>query len=311
MDWDKLRIFYAVAQAKSLTRAGEALSLSQSAVSRQISALEDKMKVTLFHRHARGLLLTEQGEILFRAVSEMVAKLNQTEVQIAESSEKPKGPFRITASTAIGTIWLAPLLKEFLNRYPDIEITLIVDDRELDLAMREADVALRMYPSRHPDLVQRKLLNLSNSIYASSDYLSEFGIPKTAADLKKHRLITYPSHLPPPFPNVNWLNELPEVKKLRLEPYIQMNSLNAIRRAVKAGMGIAALPDYMMYRARHVSKILTGLPALQTEAYYVYPLELKHSRRVAVFRQFIERKIQEFDFGFAYNQAEEQDTDEV
>tara|TARA_B100001123_G_scaffold77509_1_gene87727 strand:- start:7395 stop:8330 length:936 start_codon:yes stop_codon:yes gene_type:complete len=311
MDWDKLRIFYAVAQAKSLTRAGEALALSQSAVSRQISALEERMKVTLFHRHARGLLLTEQGEMLYKTVSEMVAKLNQTETQIVESSEKPKGPFKITAPVAIGTIWLAPILKEFMELYPDIEVTLIVEDKELDLAMREADVALRMYPSKHPDLVQRKLLNLSNSIYASNDYLRDFGVPGSLADLKKHRLITYPSYLPPPFPGVNWLFDIPEIKRMKLEPYVQMNSLNAIRRAVKVGMGIAALPDYMLHRSRHISRVLPDLPAQKTEAYYVYPVELKHSRRVAVFRQFIERKIQEFDFGYAYNQLENEDPDAV
>lgn len=298
MDWDKLRIFYAVAQAKSLTRAGEALSLSQSAVSRQISALEDRMKVTLFHRHARGLLLTEQGEILYQTVSEMVSRLHATETLLAESSDKPKGKFKITAPVAIGSIWLAPVLKEFQKLFPDIEITLVLDDRELDLAMREADVALRMYPSKHPDLIQKQLANLGNAIYASNDYLREYGIPQHLRDLTKHRLITYPAYLPPPFPEINWLLEIPEVKKLKLEPHIQINSLNAMRRSVKVGMGIAALPEYMMYRSRHISKILTDIRSPITEVYYTYPLELKNSRRVSAFRQFIERKINEDGFGY-------------
>lgn len=298
MDWDKLRIFYAVAQAKSLTKAGAALSLSQSAVSRQISALEERMKVTLFHRHARGLLLTEQGEILYKTVAEMVGRLHETETLLAESSDKPKGQFRITAPVAIGSIWLAPVLREFQALYPDIEITLIVDDSELDLAMREADVAIRMYPSKHPDLIQKPLVNLSNSVYASNDYLREFGIPQHISELKLHRIITYPSYLAPPFPHINWLIERPDVKKLKVTPHIQINSLNAIRRAVKVGMGLAALPDYMMYRSRHISKVLADIPAPVTEAFYVYPLELKHSRRVAVFRNFIERKISEYGFGY-------------
>lgn len=298
MDWDKLRVFYAVAQAKSLTRAGEGLTLSQSAISRQISALEDKLGVTLFHRHPRGLLLTEQGEILYKAVSEMVGKLHATETLLAESGSKPKGPFRITAPVAIGTIWLAPVLKEFQKLYPDIEITLIVDDKELDLSMREADVAIRMYPSRHPDLVQKPLVNLSNSIYASNDYLRDFGIPQSLKELQHHRLITYPAHLPPPFPHINWLLERADIRRLKLRPHMQINSLNAIRRAVKAGMGLAALPDYMMYRSRHISRVLTDIPAPTTEAYYVYPLEMKNSRRVAVFRNFIERKINEHGFGY-------------
>jgi DNA-binding transcriptional LysR family regulator len=298
MDWDKLRTFYTVAQAKSLTKAGEKLSLSQSAVSRQISALEDKMKVTLFHRHARGLLLTEQGEILFKTVAEMVGKLHETETLLAESTSKPKGHFRITAPVAIGSVWLAPVLKEFQALYPDIEITLIVDDRELNLAMREADVAIRMYPSKHPDLIQKPLVNLNNAIYASNDYLREHGAPTSIDELKDHRLIAYPSDLPSPFPQTNWLLDRPDVRKLKLEPHIHINSLNAMRRAVKVGMGLAALPEYMMYRARHVSKVLPDIEAPVTEAYYVYPLELKNSRRVAVFRSFIERKINEYGFGY-------------
>lgn len=298
MDWDKLRTFYTVAQAKSLTRAGEKLSLSQSAVSRQISALEDKLKVTLFHRHARGLLPTEQGEILYKTVAEMVGKLHETETRLAESSTKPKGQFCITAPAALGSVWLAPTLKEFQQLYPDIEITLIVDDKELNLAMREADVAIRMHPSKHPDLVQRQLVHLSNSVYASNDYLREFGTPQSLEDLRQHHIIAHPSDLPAPFPQMNWLFDLPETRKLKLQPHLRINSLNAIRRAVKVGMGIAAMPDYMMYRSRHVSKVLTHIQSPNTEAYYVYPLELKHSRRVAVFRAFIERKINESGFGY-------------
>jgi DNA-binding transcriptional LysR family regulator len=298
MDWDKLRTFYTVAQAKSLTRAGDKLSLSQSAVSRQISALEDELKLTLFHRHARGLLLTEQGEILYKTVSEMVAKLHETETLLSESSSKPKGKFCITAPLAIGSVWMAPMLKEFQQLYPDIAVTLIVDDRELNLAMREADVAIRLYPSKHPDLIQKSLVRLHNSIYASNDYLREHGVPNALEDLAQHRILAYPDELSPPFPHVNWLFELPEMRKLKVEPSIRINSLNAIHRCVKVGMGIAALPDYMMYRTRHVSRLLPALETPVTEAFFVYPLELRQSRRVAVFKSFMQRKIKESGFGF-------------
>lgn len=296
MDWDKLRIFYAVAQAQSLTRASESLGLSQSAVSRQISALEDKLKIPLFRRHARGLLLTEQGEILFKTVAEMVAKLHATENLLSESSDKPKGPFCITAPSAIGTIWLAPLLKEFSELYPDIDITLIVDDRELDLSMREADVAIRLFESKHPDLIQKHLMSLNNSIFASNDYLRDHGVPTTMADLAKHKLLGYPTSSPNPFPEIHWLFDHADAKAVRLTPFLRMNSLNGIRQAVKGGMGIAALPDYLMYRARHISRVMPHIQGPVTQAYYVYPMELKNSRRVAVFKNFIQRKISEYNF---------------
>lgn len=296
MDWDKLRIFYTVAQAQSLTKAGELLALTQSAVSRQISALEERLGISLFRRHARGLLLTEQGEILFKTVCDMVSKLQATEVSLSELSNRPKGPFAITAPVTIGTIWLSPLLKEFSDLYPDIEITLLLDDRELDLAMREADVAIRLRESRHPDLIQKQLIRFSNSIYASNDYLREFGIPRSVEELSSHHVLAYASHIDPPFDDVNWFLELPEVKAMNLNPRIRMNNLSGLRRAVKAGMGIAALPDHVMYRTRHISKVLLDVPHPQTPAYYVYPAELKNSKRVAVFRQFIQRKMAEFNF---------------
>jgi len=153
MDWDKLRIFHAVAEAGSFTHAGESLNLSQSAVSRQIGALEESLKVSLFHRHARGLILTEQGELLYRTAHEVFAKLAMTEAQLTESKDKPKGQLKVTATVALGSTWLTPRMGEFLEIYPDVDVDLVLEDRELDLSMREADVAIRMTPLRQPELV--------------------------------------------------------------------------------------------------------------------------------------------------------------
>lgn len=157
MDWDKLRIFHAVAEAGSFTHAGDVLNLSQSAVSRQISALEEALQVPLFHRHARGLILTEQGETLNQTVREVFSKLAMTQSLLTESKEKAAGRLRVTTTTGFGTCWLTPRLHRFMDANPDISITLILEDNDLDLGMREADVAVRMHPPRQPDLVQRHL----------------------------------------------------------------------------------------------------------------------------------------------------------
>ena len=155
LDWDKLRVFHAVAEAGSFTRAGEALNLSQSAVSRQVSSLEESLNVTLFHRHARGLIVTEQGELLFRTVREVFAKLAMAEAQLTESRERPKGTLKVTATIGLGSTWLAPRIGEFIEIYPDVSVDLVLEDRELDLSMREADVAIRLLPPRQPELIQR------------------------------------------------------------------------------------------------------------------------------------------------------------
>jgi DNA-binding transcriptional LysR family regulator len=295
MDWDKLRIFHAVGLSKSLTKAGESLHLSQSAVSRQISALEEKMGIALFHRHARGLVLSEQGEILMRTVSEMVTKLQQTEITLAEATLRPKGPFKVTVPATFGTLWLSAQMKEYTDLYPDIAVTLICEDRELDLTTREADAAIRFHPAKHPDLVQVPIMRLRNSLYASNDYLREHGLPKSVADLAHHKLLGFDGTVSTkPFPEVNWLFELPATRGLA--PFFKVNSLIAMRTAVKQGMGIAALPDYLVHRTRHISRVLPDVEGPVTDAWYVYPMELKNSKRIAVFRQFIAQKISESNF---------------
>ena len=131
MDWDKLRVFHAVAEAGSFTHAGDTLNLSQSAVSRQISALEEALQVPLFHRHARGLILTEQGESLNRTVREVFAKLAITEALLTESKEKPAGRLKVTTTHGFGSLWLAPRLHMFLEAYPEVTVLLLLDDAEL------------------------------------------------------------------------------------------------------------------------------------------------------------------------------------
>lgn len=296
LDWDKLRIFYTVAHANSFTHAGETLFLSQSAVSRQISALEESLGVVLFHRHARGLLLTEQGEILLQTVRDVYGRLAAVEDAVRESKDRPKGPLKITTPVTFGTTWLTPRINEFMDLYPEIDVTLVVDDKELDLSMREADVAIRPFPSTQPDLVQRQLVIFHHSVYASNDYLQKFGVPQKPEDLTRHRLISFSEEGRLPFSKVNWLLEVGVPQDVRHKPAFRVNSLMAMLRAVESSAGIAALPDYMMEDLPHVTQILPELPRPTTDVYFVYPAELRHSKRVTVFRDFIIRKLAESRF---------------
>ncbi len=293
MDWDKLRIFHTVATAKSFTRAGEMMNLSQSAISRQISALEESLQVSLFHRHARGLMLSEQGEILFRTVSDILTRLSAAENALMESKERPRGPIKITAPVAIGTTWLTPRMREFCEAYPEITPTLLVDDRELDLTMREADVAIRLWPAKHPDLVQKKLTVLNNSIYASNDYLRAYGIPKKPEDLVNHRLITYGEDLRQPFAEVNWILTKGAKKDEERRTAFKINSLYGMFKAVQSGIGLAGLPDYMAKNMTGISQVLPELSGPTTDVYFIYSMELRNSKRVKVFKDFITRKLAE------------------
>ena len=293
MDWDKLRVFHAVAEAGSFTHAGEALNLSQSAVSRQISALEESLSVPLFHRHARGLILTEQGELLFRTAREVFAKLAMAEGLISESKDRPKGPLKITTTVAFGSIWLTPRIREFLDLYPEIQVSLVVDDSELDLSMREADVAIRMSPPRQPDLIQRHLVSVPMHIYAAPEYIKKYGTPQKPEDLDEHRLIVYGEDARPPVPGVNWLLEAGAKPGRERRPILAVNNIYAMLRAVHSGLGLAALPDFIAGEHTELVRVLPELAGPPVEAYFVYPEELRTSKRISVFRDFLLRKVAE------------------
>ncbi len=296
MDWDKLRVFHAVAEAGSFTHAGETLNLSQSAVSRQISALEASLKAPLFHRHARGLILTEQGELLYKTTREVFAKLATTQALLTESTDRPKGPLKISTTVAFGSIWLTPRMKEFLDLYPDISVSLLLNEGEVDLNMREADVAIRLHAPHQPDLIQRRLLTMHLHVYASSDYLKKNPMPQTPEDLAQHLMIVYGEDTRPPITNINWLLEF--IRSRDLQPRIlKVNNIYAMYRAVQTGVGIAALPDYTVRQySSNLVRILPELEGPSFDAYFVYPEELRHSKRIAVFRDFLVRKIAETEF---------------
>jgi DNA-binding transcriptional LysR family regulator len=292
MDWDKLRVFHAVAEAGSFTHAGDTLNLSQSAVSRQISALEEALSVPLFHRHARGLILTEQGEALNRTVREVFAKLAMTEALLAESKEKPAGRLKVTTTHSFGVAWLAPRLKTFLGAHPDVSVSLLLDDSELDLAMREADVAIRMHPPRQPDLVQRHLGEIRSQIWATPEYIKANGMPATPEDLDNHKLILFGDRKPP-VPDVNWLGEIGRKDGTPRRGVMEVNSLQAMLICIRAGIGIGAVPDYLVQDQTGLVSVLPDVKKPTVDMYFVYPEELRNSKRVSVFRDFLVNNISE------------------
>jgi len=296
MDWDKLRVFHIVAESGSFTRAGDVLNLSQSAVSRQIRALEDSLNVPLFHRHARGLIPTEQGELLHRTTREVFAKLAVTEGQLTESREQPRGPLRITTTVGFGSMWLTGNLGEFLDNYPEILVTLLVTDVELDLSMRQADVAIRVEPPRQPDLIQRHLFTGSFGAFAVPDYLNRFGTPHTVADLVRHRIVTYGEDLPKPFGDINWLVDAIREVEPAFIPAFTVNNVYGMLRAVETGIGIAGLPAFMGRQNPQLVRVLPDMETPKVDAYFVYPEEMRQSARVMAFRDFLLRKVPETPF---------------
>lgn len=296
MDWDKLRVFHTVADAGSFTHAGEILTLSQSAVSRQISALEDSLQTTLFHRHARGLILTEQGELLYRTAHEVFHKLAMTEAQLAESKERPSGPLKITTTIGFGSLWLTAKIKDFIELYPEVEVSLILTDTELDLSMREADIGIRLTEPRQPDLIQRPLMTVHTHIYGAVEYLDAMGTPRTVRDLDEHKLVVYGMESQAPVPQINWVLDLGARPEFKREPVLRVNNVYGIYRACRSGLGLAGLPDYAIPHGTNLRRVMPNISGPSYRAYFVYPEELRHSKRITIFRDFLLRKVAEDTF---------------
>ena len=288
MDWDKLKTFHAAAQAGSLTKAAEMLGLSQSAVSRQIAALEDDLGAALFHRHARGLIRTEPGNLLFEAAKEIAAKAAIAEARVQDARDEPCGELKVTAPMALGAIWLAPRLAGFHDQYPQIRIRLMLDDHELDLAGLEAEVGIRPWPSTQNDLVQRKLLSVRQHLYASHDYVERKGSPKAPSELDDHAIIYYGPPQLAPIPGLDWAAKAGRAEGQAPRPaVVEVNTIHGVMKSIEAGMGIGALPDYVARENSELHQVLPDLRGPDFEVYFVYPSELRGSRRIVAFRDFL------------------------
>ncbi len=293
IDWDRIRIFHAVAGAGSFTKAADRLGLSQSAISRQIGALEETIGTPLFHRHARGLILTEQGEILLETAEAVARKIAAAETTLGEVRDEAAGHLRINTTVGLGTVWLTSHLYDFRARYPEITLELVATDSEVDLAMRQADVAIRLQRPTQPDLIQRRLMTVHTHIYGSDRYLAGNARLESADDLDHHCLIAYGAHHQPPVPSLNWIlaagRDEDEVHSR--QPTMIINNVFGMLRACECGVGLASLPDYLGSTNPNLKVVLPTLEGPSFTAYFVYPEELRASKRVAVFRDFLLEKV--------------------
>ena len=296
MDWDKLKIFHTVAEAGSFTNASTILNLSQSAISRQIQSLENELKIHLFERHARGLVLTTNGEYLYKTANEVISKLKDVEATLSDEKDKIHGKLTVTTVVSFGTTWLTPRIQEFMTLHPDIEVELIFDDKELDLSTRQADIGIFMRRPKQLNYIQKKLIDLHYHIYGSTKYLEKNGHPKKLPDLNKHNFITYGRGAPSPVFNPDWALKLGTKDKKKRKPVMKVNSVYGLLLAVQSGVGLAALPDYITVNVSNITKVLPDVEGPLTEAHFVYPQSLKNVGKVKAFRNFLFSKVSEWKF---------------
>jgi DNA-binding transcriptional LysR family regulator len=296
MDWDKLRIFHAAAEAGSFTHAGELLRMSQSAVSRQVSALEKELKIALFHRHARGLVLTEQGEMLFGTASEIMNKLSTAETLLTDTTTKPTGDLRVTAPIGLGTVWVTQRLREFFELYPDIRIELVLSDEQIAIAMRAADVAIWTSEPQQSDLIRRPLFTMKIHAYASAQYIRRNGAPQSLEALDEHPIISYSGTPAVHLSAIRWLEIAGLDGKPPRKPSFAANSVLAMKYAIRAGLGIGMIPDYLTGDESELVPVLREAQLPTVPVYFVFPEELKSAKKVQVFRDFMVAKGRQWKF---------------
>jgi DNA-binding transcriptional LysR family regulator len=296
LDWDKLRVFHAAAEAGSFTHAAETLKLSQSAISRQVSALEQDVGVPLFHRHARGLVLTEQGEMLFRTAHDVLMKLENIRTQLTETKDRPSGVLRVTTTVGLGAGWLTERLQEFLDLYPDIQLQLILANEELDLVMRQADCAIRLRQPQQPDLIQRRLFTVHFHLFASPSYVNKYGKPNSIGDLKNHRIVTFGEPVPPHLSELNWLETVGDFEGGKRVATLQINDILSIKRAVQRGAGIAMLPDYIIEKDSPLVQLLPETEVPSFDTYFCYADTMKNQAKLQVFRDFVIAKARSWSY---------------
>tara|TARA_Y100000768_G_C23978149_1_gene684190 strand:+ start:14 stop:901 length:888 start_codon:yes stop_codon:yes gene_type:complete len=288
MDWDKLKIFHNVALDLNISEAAHKMNISHSSISRQISALERELKVSLFKRHARGLTLTEQGKILFKTAHDIFGKIALTEARLTDSKEKPTGALTIAATVAFGTTWLAPRIEKFANSYPDIDISIIIENKYTDLSLGEADVALRLREPTQMDLIRFPLYEFQFKIYSSPEYIEKNGIPKDVSELSKHKIVAFGHDVEPSIPDVNCiLDLLPKNKKVKT---LFISNMYGVMRAIGGGAGIGALPEYMKSSKNNLVPILPKVKTPKATIYFTYSSELKGSKKIEALRDFLVRE---------------------
>lgn len=288
IDWDKFKLFYFVAKAGSFTAAAETLNISQSAISRSIQLLEHHLKIKLFERVSRGLVLTKPGESLFKATEKAFEEFSRAEMLMLEEEEEPQGTLKVATTMAIATVWLMPHLNVFLRTYPKIHLTIIGNDEELDLKTRQADVSIRPYIENHPELIQNKICVFHLKLYASEAYLKEYGVPQNTSDLDHHKFIVFGYDATNPYNDINWPLKLGMPSGSLRTPYLCINSSAGMRQAAEDGHGIIALAaEYPHLNNSDFIEVLPEEPKPSIPIYYVYPSHLKESKRVKALGDYL------------------------
>ena len=286
LDWDKLKTFYYIAKMGNITKAAEFLRFSQSALSKSLKILEDRLQTRLFYRGTGGLHLTEKGEALMKIVERCYLEMQQVK-EIMNEDNRLQGTLKVNLSPEISSFSLMHHLADFLKEYPALSLSV----EETDHILSEGNVLIHPFIKEREDLIQHPLAVLTYGLYASQTYLDQFGSPQSLEDLKNHQWIS--SRVTATlFPDIAAFEtaKTPEKRKL----FIEINSVAARIQLAAQGLGITAAPkNHPALKRENLIQILPDLSNPILEIYYIYPKQFEPLKRIKVLGEYLKTKFNE------------------
>ena len=294
MKWDRLRLFNVVAQAKSLTDSAALLNISQSALSRQMQSLEHEVGNRLFVRRSRGIELTSAGIQVAEAAKKLSQSIEDVNQKLISDKTIPSGKLRVYATNAFGSLWLAPRMGSFLDKYPDISLALSLRDAEPKVSPSQPHAEIRMTPIKTQDYIQIKLATFQYKIFASTHYLKTYGVPASEKELDSHKIISYGEDAQPPLDKrrLNWLLWQGKETNAR-SPYLEISSIYGLAKCVEAGLGIASLPGWMNEETNNLFEILKDLNGPKLDISFCYHEQMRDDPRIIALKDYLQHLIRE------------------
>ena len=294
-DWNKFRTFYHVAKAGSFTKAAENLHICQPSLSRSIMGLEASLKMKVLTRGPKGVMLTEEGKVLLETVDAMLNAFMRYGEKVNNKNEEPQGLLKISLVNHLPGLKISQWISEFLKLYPQMKLAFLEGNKDVGFSSYQADAAIREFDHNAKNMEQIYLTTSHIGLYASAEYIQQYGMPHGSQDLDNHRLIALgnPDHLPSCA--VNGALEVGMTQGKQRMPSLCLNSISEMKQAVKAGLGIAALPEEYIAEDLSFIRVLPEIPARSIDLYYVYPTYHKETKRVTAYGEFLADQLKTFN----------------
>jgi DNA-binding transcriptional LysR family regulator len=287
MDLNRLKMFYYVAQAESLTHSE--INLTRSGISRHISILEHQLRVKLFKRHPRKLILTQEGEMLYNSVHKIMGDIEKALNEIKENHRAPSGNITIYTHSGWSSSILIRLVSDFNKIYNKINVSVIAGDSIPDFSLSSTHIAILPTTLPQKNLIQEKLFSFKMKLCASRAYIETYGVPKTLSELDSHCILAYGEHKHH-LPIANWHLSLGMPEGEKRQPAIMINSLYY---AVEQGYGIAPVCRPLINESDNLVDVLPEYLSQEIGVYYIYPKHLEKFERITLFCAYLKETIKE------------------